>query len=258
VAGAPTYRQLPALSGGFYAYWSGLPVKGGEIYSAQRLAVGAWPTNDGLTLVFVAVPHGEFPALHADIDNAFPAALDRVGDLGERVRAATRVERYRGTNDVPNACRRPYGPGWALVGDAGLVMDPITGQGIGHALRDAQRLADAAVAGLGGGTPLERGLAAYHTARDAATLPMYDFTTGLASFQPDPAGPILFRGLASSDPARVSQFLGAVTGAVPMDEYRSVRNLRQVVGLRGVLRVIGGQIRAGRERKVGAATAVTV
>jgi hypothetical protein len=30
--------------------------------------------------------------------------------------------------DLPNFFRKPYGPGWALVGDAGPVMDPITGQ----------------------------------------------------------------------------------------------------------------------------------
>ena len=43
----------------------------------------------------------------------------------------------RGTPDLPNRFHRPYGPGWALVGDAGLVMDPITAYGIGHAFRDA-------------------------------------------------------------------------------------------------------------------------
>jgi flavin-dependent dehydrogenase len=37
----------------------------------------------------------------------------------------------------------PSGLGWALVGDAGLRMDPITGQGIADAFRDAELLADA-------------------------------------------------------------------------------------------------------------------
>jgi len=248
VAGAPAYKELPARTGGCYTYLSGLPVKGGELYGTGHHMVGAWPTNDGLTLVFVAVPLADFAAFHADIDNSFPAALDRCGDLGERARAAIRAERYRGTTDVPNACRKPYGPGWALVGDAGLVMDPITGQGIGHALRDAQGLADAVVAGLGGGTPLDTALAAFHGARDAASLPMYDFTTNLALFRPDPAGTILFRALATGGPARVSQFLGAITGAVPMDEYQSTRNIRRIVGLRGMLRMIGSQIRAGRAK----------
>jgi hypothetical protein len=43
---------------------------------------------------------------------------------------AARAERFRGTPDLPSYLRQPYGPGWALVGDAGLLMDPVTGQGI--------------------------------------------------------------------------------------------------------------------------------
>ena len=33
--------------------------------------------------------------------------------------------------------RKPHGPGWALVGDAGVTMDPSTAEGITNALRDA-------------------------------------------------------------------------------------------------------------------------
>ena len=39
---------------------------------------------------------------------------------------------------VPNFFRKPYGPGWALVGDAGYNKDPITAQGINDAFRDAE------------------------------------------------------------------------------------------------------------------------
>jgi hypothetical protein len=48
------------------------------------------------------------------------------GDLGERVRSRARAERFRGTPDLPNFLRKPYGPGWALVGDAGLAMYDFT------------------------------------------------------------------------------------------------------------------------------------
>ena len=58
------------------------------------------------------------------------------------MRAGERAERVHGTADPPNRFHVPYGPGWALVGDAGLVMDPITGQGIADAFRDAELLAE--------------------------------------------------------------------------------------------------------------------
>lgn len=93
-------------------------------------------------------------------------------------------------------CYTPHRPGWALVGDAGLVMDPITGQGIGDAFRDAELLAGAVDAGLGGGQPLEAALAGYQRQRDRAAIPIYDFTTGLASFTPPPVEAVkLFQAL---------------------------------------------------------------
>ena len=53
------------------------------------------------------------------------------------MRRATRVERFAGSA-VPNFLRKPYGPGWALVGDAGYTKDPITAQGISDAFHDAE------------------------------------------------------------------------------------------------------------------------
>jgi 2-polyprenyl-6-methoxyphenol hydroxylase-like FAD-dependent oxidoreductase len=233
-AAAREYHQRPALSGGVYAYWSGLPVSGGEIYARDGRAIGAWPTNDGLVITYVAVPAGEFAAFRADLEGNFLATLDLAGDLGERARGAARAERFRATPDLPNAFRVPHGPGWALAGDAGLVMDPLTGQGIGMALRDADELAGAVVAGLGGAGPLDRALAGYRKARDARALPMYKLTTGLASLRPNPAGGILFPALAG-DQSRTEEFLGVLTGTVDPGRFFSPRNLARILGVRGML-----------------------
>jgi flavin-dependent dehydrogenase len=56
---------------------------------------------------------------------------------------ATRAVAFRGS---PGHIRKPIGPGWALVGDAGLFRDPITAHGISDAFRDAELLAEAIVA----------------------------------------------------------------------------------------------------------------
>ena len=78
------------------------------------------------------------------------SALDRTPRLAERVRIGTREERFVGTTDLPNFFRKPYGPGWALVGDAGYHKDPYLAQGFSDAFRDAQLLADAIDAALAG------------------------------------------------------------------------------------------------------------
>jgi flavin-dependent dehydrogenase len=99
-------------------------------------------------MTYVAGPIADFEAIRRDPTAHLIAALDKAGSLRERARAAVQVGRTRGTSDLPNLVRAAYGPGWALAGDAGLVMDPITGLGIGHALRDAELLSSAIVSGL--------------------------------------------------------------------------------------------------------------
>ena len=138
-------------------------------------------------MTYLAWPAARFDEFRRDVEGNFLRTLDTVG-LGERIRAGRRAERFRGTPDLPSYLRQPYGPGWALVGDAGLLMDPVTGQGISHAFRDAELLADAVADGLGGIRPLAEALRGYHRARDRAARPMYDFTARLAAISPPTPG----------------------------------------------------------------------
>jgi 2-polyprenyl-6-methoxyphenol hydroxylase-like FAD-dependent oxidoreductase len=206
---------------------------------------GVWPTNDGLTLVAVFAPVAEFPAFRADVEGRFLASLDAIADLGPRVRAARRADRIYGSGDNPNVFRAPFGPGWALAGDAGLTMDPITGLGIGHALRDADLLAQAIERGLGGRQPLDTALAGFQTARDRETKPAYDLTLDLAAFAaPRADQDILFGALARGPQRDRDRFLGTLTGAVKMGEFFAPRQLIRMVGLRGFLAMARSRGRA--------------
>jgi flavin-dependent dehydrogenase len=244
-AGAPTYRVVPPRSVACYTYWEAVPVDGGELYARDRRAAGLWPTNDGLVMSYVAWRAEEFSAFRADIEGNLLRTLDLIG-VGERVRAGRRAERIRLTPDLPNALTRPYGPGWALVGDAGLVMDPITGQGIGDAFRDAELLAGAIEAGLSGRASMDAALAGYQRARDRRTGPMYDFTADLASLRPLRSEERrLFEALAA-DQAETDRFFGVMTGAIPIREYFSPHNLIKLIGVRGFATALRGRLVAGR------------
>ena len=143
LTGAASYRTRPSRSMGCYTYWSGVPAQpGGQLYGRPGLAAGSWPTNDGLLMTYLAWPAARFAEFRRDVEGNFLRSLDEVG-LGDRIRAGQRAERFRTAPDLPAWFRQPYGPGWALVGDAGLLMDPITGQGISDAFRDAELLAAA-------------------------------------------------------------------------------------------------------------------
>ena len=98
--------------------------------------------------------------------------------------AGQRVERFRWAPVGDGFFRQAGGPGWALVGDAGYHKDPITAQGMVDAFRDAELLADAVDRGLDGDLAVE--LAGYQQARDAAAMPMYEFTCGLADIEAPP------------------------------------------------------------------------
>jgi 2-polyprenyl-6-methoxyphenol hydroxylase-like FAD-dependent oxidoreductase len=227
---APVYRQRPVGAFACYGYFAQLPITTGEMYQRPSRTVAVFPTNDDLTMVYVSGPLSEFEEFRRDIEGSYRRTLDRCGDLGERVRAGRLVEHLRTTPDQPNQFRRPSGPGWALVGDAGVVMDSITAQGITNALRDADRLSAAVVAGLGGARPLTAALADHHRGRDAAIGAMYDFTVGLTRFRGlNAVQRALFTAIAAR-PAEIERFFGAFAGITPIDRYLSVGNAARVLG----------------------------
>lgn len=247
--GAPRYRERPVRSFACYTYWSDVPVSAGELYQRPGRAVAVFPTNDDLLMVYMAAPLAEFGGFRRDIEGHYLETLDRCGDLGERVRAGSRVERLRTTPDQPNTFRRSHGPGWALVGDAGVVMDSISAQGITNAFRDAELLADAVVAGLGGRVPLRAALVGHSRRRDRAIRPMYDFTVRLAGFAPRSVDRLLLASLVDR-PAEIDRFLGAFAGVVPIDRYFAPSNVVRLLGTRGLVRLS----EAGVRRAVGRGT----
>jgi 2-polyprenyl-6-methoxyphenol hydroxylase-like FAD-dependent oxidoreductase len=228
--GAPTYEARPTLTCAYYAYWDDLPVQGVELYARPDRMIAVGGTNDGRTSVIVYWPRAAFPEVRADIERHFLAALDLVPGLAERVRAGHRAERFRGTADLPNFFRKPYGPGWALVGDAGYHKDPITAQGISDAFRDAGLLAEAIADGFAGRRRLADALAEYERRRNEAVMPLYEFTCQLASLQPPPPEMQRLFAALQGNPAEASRFLGTVAGTVSIPEFFSPENLGRIIG----------------------------
>src|ERR1700754_4082881 len=96
--------------------------------------------------------------------------------VADRIQTARREEKWIGIAGVPNYFRRPFGPGWALTGDAAYDKDPITAQGISDAFTAAEALSRAPDDGWSGRRALGELLAAHQASRDQRVKPMYDFT----------------------------------------------------------------------------------
>ncbi|MGE3872593.1 MAG: NAD(P)/FAD-dependent oxidoreductase [Parvibaculaceae bacterium] len=182
----PAYDEKPPLLAAYYAYWSGLPMGGRfETYIRERRGFAAAPTHDDLTMVIVGWPYAEFAANKTDVEGNYLKTIAMAEVFAARLAGARRVTRLAGAA-VPNYFRKPYGPGWALVGDAGYNRDFITGQGIQDAFRDAELCATALDEALSGTRPFDAAMADYQERRDERVKSMYDFTCGLATLEPPP------------------------------------------------------------------------
>ena len=181
--GARMYRQRPSMTLAYYSYYSGVGLTDTDLYADPDAAAFAWPTNDDLTLIGIMRPVQDVGWYRTDIEGHMMRDISMVvPDLADRMRAGRREERISGSIDMPNFFRQAYGPGWALVGDAGYTKDPITALGITDAFRGAEAVAAAIDDGFSGRRPLEDALAEYQRTRDEKALPLYEFTLQLASF----------------------------------------------------------------------------
>jgi flavin-dependent dehydrogenase len=226
---AAAYNVTPALTCGYYTYWSDLPLERAELYPRPGRMIVAGPTNDGQTLNAVFWPHAEFQSVRADVQTHFLDALDLAPALAERVRGARRTERFYGTADLPNLFRQSYGAGWALVGDAGYHKDPILAQGISDAFRDAEWLAEAVDAGLSGRQPMRTALAARQAQRDKQFGPAFQLTCDLARLQPPPLEMQQVFGALRGDQEQTDRFFGTIAGTVPIPEFFAPENLGRLV-----------------------------
>ncbi len=173
-------------SGTFYTYVRGLDATGFEFHLAPGALVGVFPTHHGEACVWLCAPDETWrPLLHAG--NAKTSVLltmiaDATPQLAERLHSAEITAPVRGAVNLPNQVRRPTGPGWALVGDAGYHRDPITGHGISDAFRDAELLASAVDEHLTHQVPWAVAGRGYDRARTTALHDIFAITQALTRF----------------------------------------------------------------------------
>lgn len=220
--GAHAYNVGRSQTCAYYTYWADTALDGLYSWSssaARRYQI-ALPTSDGLVCTLIGWPSAEFHAVRGSLEGAFLSALSLAPEIAERVRCGRRVERFSGTADLANMFRRPYGPGWALVGDAGHPKDPMHARGIRDAFRDAELLVDAADAGLSGRTECPAAMADYEAMRNAAALPMYERLCAQLQFPAASDAEIRFLSAVSEDQAVSDVFVGMRAGTVTQEEFR--------------------------------------
>jgi flavin-dependent dehydrogenase len=226
---AATYQTKPSLTCAYYGYWSGVPLEGADIYVRSGRMFITFPTNENLTCIYVAWPHSEFHAFRADIEGNFLKTLDPVPHFAQRVRQGKQEGRFVGTADLPNFFRKPYGPGWVLVGDAGYHKDPYSAQGIMDAFRDVELVVEAIDAGFSEQLPLEEALADYERQRNEMALPLYEYNMQAASMKPSlPEMQQLFAALQGNQ-EQTNRFFGIHEGTTASSEFFSPENIQRIM-----------------------------
>jgi len=222
------YNEKPILESSYYSYWSGLPMNGRfETYTRDDRAFAVWPTNDDLTLVVGGWPYAQFEENRHDVEGNFMAMLDRVPEFGDRIRAARREDKFYGTA-VPGYFRKPFGSGWALVGDAGYNKDYITAQGISDAFRDAELCASAIHEWMSGERSFDEAMGEYQKQRDEAVMPIYEFTAAIASFEPpSPEQQQLF-GAVQGNQRAMDDFSRMVANVISPADFFSEANVSRI------------------------------
>jgi len=234
---AEEYLDYDAPRGMYWSYWDAPAGYGASpdypcgMYVANRTGTVrvAFHTDHDQVLVGSLPERSQLGAWRQDPLGSLQADLAADPMLASFTRCAPRA-RVRGFIPKRYFLRRAVGPGWLLLGDAGVHKEFVTGDGMSEALLQAR---SAALALLGGETAV-RG---WWRERDRAALPFFLF----GKLQGAPGAPSRLDALVIAQAARcpktVARFARSLTHEIsPLD----------VVGLGQVLRWVGARALSGQ------------
>jgi flavin-dependent dehydrogenase len=226
------YNEKPILQYSYYTYWSNLPVDGIEATIRPERAWAAMPTHDDLTLLVIGWAYAEHEAYKHDVEANYLKTLELSPQFAERVRGANREARFAGTG-VENWFRKPFGPGWALVGDAGYDKDPITAQGISDAFRQAELCATALDEVFSGAREFDDAMGGYQRVRDEEVMPIYEFTADLATLEPPPPEMQQLLGAVAGNQEAMDDFVSVGAGTLSPAMFFDPENVGRIMGAAG-------------------------
>ena len=183
LVGAPAYVEDTTPNGAYWAYFEETPLFsidprydwGMCIHMEGEGARAVFQTDSGLLMMIGLVRARSLAPWRRDPDAALLTYL-RSGTLtGPLLEGSRQVTKVIGVVGLRFFMKQPVGRGWALVGDAGLHMDPTPGLGITDAVRDAIALAEAIVDGR------ERAFEIYWRRRDADSIGLYRMAADMGS-----------------------------------------------------------------------------
>jgi flavin-dependent dehydrogenase len=175
---AAEYDAVAALRPAYYGYFHGIeprPEPTLELFFGGDNITFFFPMREGEDCIAIEIQPEEFESFRSNLGTEFEARVRRLPEMRRRMQNAHLEGKLMGVKGIDNFFRKPYGPGWALTGDAGYLKDPSTGTGIGDAMEQSFLLAEALGAAFDGGD-WEAAMSAFQTKRDHLMRPSYEAT----------------------------------------------------------------------------------
>jgi flavin-dependent dehydrogenase len=226
---AEILEEHPRHQGTVWAYFDDLPIDDLEFYSRPGRMVYAWYTSDNQTLAGICFRYEDYLPAARDAETRMPAEFATLTpDFAERLGRARCASDWM-AGATKGFMRRAAGPGWALVGDARVTMDPITAAGISNAFRDAERLSRAIHEGLSGARPIADALREFEADGNAASAQLYAFARDTSRLDPPNQTIIdLFTAMAGNQ-AAIDAYFGVFAQTVPVSEFFAPDNIARII-----------------------------
>jgi flavin-dependent dehydrogenase len=183
LVGAPAYLESETANGVYWSYFEQTPVFANDprykwgacIHIEGRESRAVFETDSGLLLMAGGGERKVVEGWRQDPEGALWEHLSRGRLTAPLLEGTKMICKPLGLLSLRFFMKQAVGPGWALVGDSGLHLDPTPGLGITDAVRDAVALFEAIVDGS------EKAMMLYWRRRDAASLGLYHFARDMGS-----------------------------------------------------------------------------
>lgn len=139
-----------------------------------------FPSDSNLTCIAVSIPAERFDWFRASPSEHFDERFAAHVAFADRMFGSERATKVFGTAPEPNQVRAPWGPGWALIGDAGIHQDPVAGLGMDSASMQALHLADALDGWFSGVLSELEAMERFEADRDAIGIPLFKASCGIS------------------------------------------------------------------------------
>lgn len=183
LVGAPAYVETKTTNGMYWGYFEQTPVFASDpryrwgacIHIEGRGARAVFQTDSNLLLLAGGGQQSVVEGWGRDPTASLMKNLSEGSLTAPLLEGSRMIAPPFGMRGMHFFMKQAVGPGWALVGDAGLHIDPTPGLGISDAVRDAVALAEAIVDGS------ERAMLLYWRRRDADSVGLYHFASDMSS-----------------------------------------------------------------------------